>query len=78
MRIYIIVILCYIISFINSVEKTDIINSVEKSEVIILNDDNFDKYIKNNEYVLVKFYAPCKKFLIFFRVWTLQETCSRV
>lgn len=69
MKIYTVLILYQIISFLRCVEKSD---------VIILKDENFDKYIKNNAYVLVKFYAPCKNIEIkkIFRVWTLQETCT--
>jgi len=51
MKIFIFVILYQIIS---------LFKCEEKSEVIILTDDNFDKYIKKNGLVLVKFYAPCK------------------
>jgi hypothetical protein len=29
----------------------------EEDDVVVLNDDNFDEFIKANEFVLVEFYA---------------------
>ena len=40
------------------------VSDSEKDEVVILGNDNFDKFLSDHKVSMVKFYAPCKFFIL--------------